>query len=371
MKLKWKVSLTIIAACVAGLLYVLWDGRDGVSYRTPIDGSATAATGVSGKNVEEPKQTLPSAKTIPGLSHVWQTFNNCSSVALVVALSRWDVYDTQEAIADATRPWRNQRGDNDDKAVDLFELAAYAEAEHGFTTFVRPNGRLELLKEFIANDIPVVTRTLMYADKDFQHYRVVRGYDDTKKIIIESNGIDGSNHTSTYDEWMHYWKDFNYSYLIVVPENKKALVERILGEEASENVAWANARARASAEVAKDPNDMRAAYNTVTALYYSGDYEGTVREFEKIESRLSEHKLWYQMEPIDAYFKLGTYDRVIALADSVINNNNKSVSELYVLKGKVYESRGQIAEARAEYEKAIYYNKSLQSAKDALARLGG
>lgn len=369
--MKWKVLLIFIAACAGGLFYLVWWMEGGISYRAPIDWPTPPATGTSAENTEEPAGALPSTKIIPGLSHVWQTFNNCSSVALVVAMSHWDVYDTQEAIADGTRPWRNQRGDNDDKAVDLFELAAYAKAEHGLVTFVRPNGRLELLKKFIANDIPVLTRTLMYADKDFQHYRVVRGYDDTKKVITESNGIDGPSHTFTYDEWMHYWKDFNYSYLIVVPDNKKALVERILGEEASEKVAWANARARAEAEVAKNPNDIRAAYNIVTALYYSGDYEGTVREFEKIESRLGENKLWYQIEPINAYFKLGKYDRVITLADSVINNNNKSVSELYVLKGKIYEERGDTAGARAEYEKAIYYNKSLQSAKDALASLGG
>ena len=112
-------------------------------------------------------------------------------------------------------------------------------------------------------------------------------------------------------------------------------------------------------------------YNLVTALYYLRDYEGTVREFEAVAPDLTRRFLWYQHEPIEAYFKLGKYDRVLELADRVINDNNKSVSELYLLKGKVYESRGQIAEARAEYEKALFYHKYFQPAKDALASLDG
>jgi len=197
----------------------------------------------------------------------------------------------------------------------------------------------------------------------------VRGYDDTKHTIIESDGIGGEKVSLTYDEWMHFWKDFNYSYLIVVPPEKKALVERILGSEANEKTAWQNAKSRAEAALAKDPSNTVIHYNLITALYYLGDYEGAVREFEKIEPQLTRRKLWYQMEPIQAYFELKQYDRVMALTESVINDNNKSVSELYVLRGKIYESRGDITAARAEYEKAVQYNKHLQSAKAALASL--
>ncbi|MDP3958313.1 MAG: C39 family peptidase [bacterium] len=313
---------------------------------------------------------LPAKKDIEGLSHVFQTFNNCSSVALLIALSRWGIDDTQERIAAGTRPWNNPKGDNDDKSVTLYELADYS-AQYGLATYVRPNGDLGLLKQFVANDIPVIARALTYADKDYVHYRVARGYDEDRNVIIESDGIEGPNEEYSYDKWMHLWKDFNYSYLIVVPLSKQALVEEILGDEKDAKTAWRNAKERAETELKKDANDLRAHYNLVTALYYLGDYKGTVREFEKIEPRLTEHKLWYQHEPIEAYFKLGAYDRVIALADSVIDNNNKSVSELYILKGKVYEARGDLVAVRAEYEKAVQYNKSLWAAKEALASLNG
>ncbi|MDO8552642.1 MAG: C39 family peptidase [bacterium] len=368
--MKWIIALAVLVTTfAAGSVYIFLDAD--VAYRNPVDASTTGASSVSSKAINNSVGSeLPTAKTIPGLAWVGQTFNNCSSVALFIVLSRWDIKDTQEKIAEATRPWNNPRGDNDDKSVTLYELADYARTRHGLLAYVRPAGNIELLKKFIAADIPVLTRALTYRDDDIVHYRVIRGYNESQQVVIESDGIEGQNQLYSYKDWMHFWKDFNYSYLIVVPKEKKQIVESILGEEANEQWAWRNAKARAEDEVARNSSDMRAKYNIVTALFYLGDYEGTAREFEKIESSLTRRKLWYQMEPIEAYFKLGKFDRVIELADSVINDNNKSVSELYVLKGKVYESRGQTAEARAEYEIAIYYNKNLQSAKDALAQLG-
>jgi tetratricopeptide (TPR) repeat protein len=168
---------------------------------------------------------------------------------------------------------------------------------------------------------------------------------------------------------MYFWKDFNYSYLVVVPDDKKALVEEILGEETDAKSAWRNAKERAERELSANPSDVKVHFNLITALYYLGDYAGVVREFEKIESKLTRRKLWYQHEPIQAYFELKNYDRVLALTEHIINDNNKSVSELYYMRGKIFESRGDSAAARAEYEKAVLYNKHYQPAKDALANL--
>lgn len=331
---------------------------------------ATTTSNTSEIVKQKTADTIPDKKILDGFSWVGQTFNNCSSVGLMIALSYWGIVDTQEKIADGTRPWNNRNGNNDDKSVTLYELETYTNDIHpSMVTYVRPNGDINILKKFIANDIPVLTRTLMYPDDDIVHYRVVRGYDDTKKTIIETDGYYGKKYTYTYDEWMHMWKDFNYSYLILVPKEKKELVEKILEEDADEQKAWQHAKERAIDEFSKNSNDMRAKYNEITARFYLRDYQGVISEFEKVEDKLTRRKLWYQMEPIDSYFILGKYDRVIQLADSIINDNNKSVSELYVLKGKIYESRGNIASARAEYNKAIFYNKGLKSAQEALNAL--
>lgn len=364
---KWVAALAAVLAIAGGVFYLEGDIGNPEALTT---GASDQTVPAEASIYEETAPPLPKSKIITGLAHEGQTFNNCSSVGLLIALSHWGIKDSQKDIAEATRPWNNAKGDNDDKSVTLYELAAYARSKHGLIAYVRPNGDIELLKKFIANDIPVVARALMYPKDDIAHYRVVHGYDDEKGIIIQTDSIEGRDKTYTYENWMHMWKDFNYSYLIVVPPEKKALVESILGEEASERVAWQNAKERAERALAADPNDKFARYNLLTANYYLGDYAGAVREFEKVEGDISRRALWYQMEPIDAYFQLGNYERVISLADSVINAENKAVSELYVLKGRIYQSRGELEAARAEYEEAILYNKHLQSAQDALASLG-
>ena len=169
----------------------------------------------------------------------------------MVALSHWGISDTQERIAEATRPWNNAKGDNDDKSVTLYELADYASGKYDLATYVRPNGTVELLKKFVANDIPVVARTLTYPDKDMVHYRVIRGYDDARGVLIESDGINGPNFEVRYDDWMHLWKDYNYSYPIVVPRDMKGIVEQILAGERDEKVAWQNAKTRAESALSK------------------------------------------------------------------------------------------------------------------------
>lgn len=364
-----KILMSIGAGGIAFALYFFLSGGN-PTLTAQFERESATNTKQATDSGDMPSSELPSRKVIDGLSHVGQTFNNCSSVGLMIALSHWGIKDTQEAIAEATRPWNNPKGDNDDKSVTLYELADYAKAKYGLATYVRPNGTIELLKEFIANDIPVVARALMYPEDDIVHYRTVRGYDDARGIIIQSDGIGGPNVELSYKDWMHIWKDFNYSYLIVVPPEKQALVERILGDNANERAAWQNAKARAEEELSANPNNAIIHYNLVTANYYLGDYEGVVREFESIESNLTRRKLWYQSEPIEAYFKLGNDDRVMELTEGIINDNNKSVSEMYVMRGKIFEKRGDTAAARAEYEKAVQYHKHYQPAKDALTALG-
>jgi tetratricopeptide (TPR) repeat protein len=79
--------------------------------------------------------------------------------------------------------------------------------------------------------------------------------------------------------------------------------------------------------------------------------------------------LWYQIEPILAYQKLGKHDRVFEIIDNILNNGNKAFSELYQIKGEIYLEQGEADSARNEFETALKYNKNYQPAKDALSNL--
>ncbi len=283
-------------------------------------------------------------------------------------LSYFGINKSQQELGQRLRPYQNPQGDNDDKSVTFEELAVLGN-EYGLVSFHRPNGNIEILKQFIASGIPVATRTLLNTYEDIGHYRTVRGYDDVNKVIIQDDSLQGKNRAYSYQDYDALWKKFNYEYLVLVPLDKKLLAERILGADLDEKKAWETAASNARKELDKNPDDLYSRLNLSVALYHTGDYNQSVTEFELIENQLSFRTLWYQIEPIKAYFALNNYERVFAITDSILNNQNRAFSELYILRGKIFQKQGNIPAARVEFEKAVMYNINLTEAHAALQTL--
>jgi len=120
------------------------------------------------------------------------------------------------------------------------------------------------------------------------------------------------------------------------------------------------------AALAADPTDVDSQFNLSVALYYTGDYRGSVAAFEQVQNRLPQRTLWYQIEPIEAYFALGDYQTVFSLSDAVLNGGDRAFSQLYILRGEIDRKHGNLQAARAEFQNAVRYNVHLQAAKDAL-----
>ncbi|MFA5841979.1 MAG: C39 family peptidase [Candidatus Paceibacterota bacterium] len=318
------------------------------------------------KELPPEPEGLPVRKVLPNDYHVLQTFNNCAPAALSMALSYFGVRVSQEELADSLRPVHNLSGKNDDKSTTPYELADEAK-KYGLVPYFRPGGNIEILKQFIANDIPVVVRTLLKNEEDFAHYRVVKGYDDLTSELIEDDGYQGDNISFSYDDFMDIWQPFNYGYLALVPKDKQDVAEAIIGRNMDPIWAWKNAVKVSEQKLKNNPGNIREVFNLSVALYYAGEYDRSVEEFEKVESKLPVHTIWYQIEPIEAYFKLGNYERVFSLTDSILNNKNPAYSELYILRGNSYLKEGNVKMAKEEFEKAVFYNKNLASAREALA----
>ncbi len=298
---------------------------------------------------------IPSFYEIPMRMHVFQTFNNCGPATLSMALSYVDLIKSQQELGQILRPFQVPGGDNDDKSVTLQEVADQAE-KYGFVSYLRPNGDIEKTKRFIAQGIPVVTRTWLKADEDIGHYRIIRGYDDSTSQIIQDDSLQGNNLSYTFEEFVEIWQPFNYEYLVIVPESKKGIVEAILGEELDEKKAWDKARVRIEQELLEKQNNIHLLFALSRIYYYLGDYEKSIEYFDRVEGSLSFRTLWYQIEPILALYESGDYDRVIQLSGRIIENQNRAFSELYVIRGNIYRKQGNIALAKEEYEKAILYN---------------
>ncbi len=312
--------------------------------------------------------TPPMQKILPTDYHVFQSFNNCGPASLSMALRFYGIEKSQTELGQALRPYQIAGGDNDDKSVTLEELAKEAE-KYGFIPYHRPNGDIEKVKLFITYDMPVITRTWLKPDDDIGHYRVIKGYDETTGEFIQDDSLQNKNLRYTYAEFNQIWEKFNYEYLVLVPSDKKEIADMILGVEKDAKIAWQNAVENAKKELQSNPNNTTTRFNLSVAYSNTGEYQKSVQEYELVENQLSFRTLWYQIEPIEAYYELGNYDKVFEITDKILNNQNRAFSELYVIRGNIYKQKGQTDLARSEYQKAVFYNSNLEKAQNALNSL--
>lgn len=310
----------------------------------------------------------PQSKILPTTYHVFQTFNNCGPASLSMALRFYGITVSQEDFGQALRPYQVESGDNDDKSVTLDELAEKSK-EYGFVPYHRPMGSPDLVKQFIALNIPVIARTVTKPNEDIGHYRIIKGYDDVGGIFIQDDSLQNKNLEYTYADFNEIWKKFNYEYLVLVPKDKVQLIDQILGENADVKTAWQNAVKNSERELSQNSDDIYSRFNLSVALYNVGDYQRSVEEFEKVENLLPFRTLWYQIEPILSYFELENYQRVFSITDKVLNNDNRAFSELYLIRGKIYLKQGNKEMAKQEFEKAVFYNKNFKDAQQELSSL--
>lgn len=311
---------------------------------------------------------IPIAKTLNNDYHIFQTYNNCGPAALSMALSYYGISKSQAELGEQLRPYQIPGGDNDDKSVTLEEVAEKSK-EFNLIPYLRPNGNNEIIKKFITADIPVITRTWLKENDDIGHYRIIKGFNDNTKEFIQDDSLQGKNLKYTYTDFDKIWDKFNYEYLVLIPKEKQSLAEQIIGEDLNETTAWLKTVNLSQEKLRENPDDYTAGFNLSVAYYKLGDYEQSVQAFEKVENKLPFRTLWYQIEPILAYYELENYARVIEISDKILNNHNRAFSELYLLKGKIYQSRGEKDLAKQEFEKAVQYNKNLKSAREALNSL--
>lgn len=306
--------------------------------------------------------------TLRAPRQVFQTFNNCGPATLSMILSWYGVEVSQRELGEKMRPYQNPKGDDDDKTIFTHEFAQWAQ-RYGLQAVSRVNGTTELLKLLVTNEIPVVVKTWLRPNEDIGHFRIIRGFDEAAQVVVQDDSYHGPNRRIAYYDFLSMWQPFNYAYIIVYPQEKEGLVRAILGAEWVEAVAWRRALERAREEEGLDPGNVYPLFNQAASHYHLGDYQGTVQAFERVEASLPRRMLWYQIEPILAYQRLGQDDRVFAIADRLLSGGNRAFSELYQIRGEIYLAQGDPQRARAEFELALTYNRSFEPAQQALAAL--
>lgn len=324
------------------------------SFSTPVDNANLIAT--------------PDKHMIKNIMHVYQTFNNCGPAGLSMLLNYYGVNDSQDSIAAQIRPYQHPKGDNDDKSVNFDEFADYIK-KYNLSSINRPNGDIELLKHFTANDIPVLVRSWLNPNDDIGHFRLVRGYDQSERTVIQDDSYHGSKLRISYVDFLSMWEPFGYEYFVIFQEKDRELINKIIGEDINEETAWKNFVERSQTAVENSRNNPYPNFNLSAAYYHLGEYEKSVEAFEKVENQLPKRMLWYQIEPILSYQKLKKFDKVFEMTENILSNGNRAFSELYMIRGEIYMEQDRLNEAKSEFEKALQFNKYFKPAENAIQNI--
>jgi tetratricopeptide (TPR) repeat protein len=320
-----------------------------------------------------PPTARPAAVRLTGLTHAWQTWNNCGPATLAMNLSYFGRRTTQADIAAALRPFK------DDKNVSPDELAAYARLQ-GLRALARVNGSPETLRQLLAASVPVLVEA-WYEPKPndgMGHYRLLTGFDDAAREWIAYDAYDARGlkqdqpYTGIrlpYDEVAGLWPVFNRTYLLIYDEARAAAVAQIVGDDLNDASMWSRALTAAEAAIEGKPDDPFAWFNLGTDLVALARYDEAARAYDRARQLgLPWRMLWYQFGPFRAYYETGRSDDVISLADATLRTA-QHVEELFFWRGLAQKAKGDLPGARASWERALELNPNYADARSALAAL--
>ena len=325
---------------------------------------------------------IPAAARLEGIQHQFQDWNNCGPATLAMTLSYFDLFVTQSDTAAVLKP------NPEDRNVSPPEMVAYVNEQTPYQALNRVNGRVDMLKRFVANGIPVIVEIGIDPPGEFRwlgwygHYLLVVAYDDaneqffvydswfgTSDVPLENADKNGRN--LAYAEVEEYWPQFNRSYIVVYQPEQADTVAQIIGEDMDDDIMWQNSLVQAQAEAAADPENAFYWFNLGTSYNANGEYERASTAFDQARAiGLPWRMLWYQFGPYEAYFEVGRYEDVILLADVTLQDR-PYFEESFYYKGLALAATGETAAAAENLEKAATFNPNFAPAVVALAEMGG
>lgn len=337
--------------------------------------SDTAPTPQAAEREEPTLAYRPAAPSVQlrGLSHIWQTWNNCGPATLTMNLGYYGSTLSQADVGAALRPYE------DDKNVGPEEMAVFARSQ-GFNALVRVNGNAGRLRLLLSNSIPVLIETWHEPEPNngMGHYRLLVGYDDATREWIaydsyDSRGVDPSQPYAgirvPYDELDRLWSVFNRTYVLIYTDEFAPAVESILGEDMDIATMWQQALQQTWAETQARPEDPFAWFNLGSDLVALDQFEQAAMAYDRARQiGLPWRMLWYQFGPFQAYYETARYQEVVALANVTIKTTD-SVEEIYYWKGMGLKAQGDIAGARQAWQRALELNPNYAEVAAALAGL--
>jgi hypothetical protein len=322
-------------------------------------------------------EPLPDRVILDGLEVVVQGFNNCGPANLSIVLNYFGDPTTQAEAASYLKPNR------EDRNVSPWQIGDYVNEFTPLRAITRSGGNIEMLKQFIANGIPVVVEKgyqPSVAQGWYGHYLTVYGYDEERQEFYsrdtDAGPFDGRPRIDSYDELLYWWQQFNYTFYVVFPPERESRVMAIIPDYLHDNVSmWEFTTEIANQEIAEDPDNVFAWLNRGVSQTRLGEisgemsyYENGARDFDQARNiGLPPRTLYYEHRPFMAYWKVGRVNEVIDLTDALLETSGgRWVEEVHWYRGHALAAQGRLTEAREAYQEALVVNENFYPARQSL-----
>jgi tetratricopeptide (TPR) repeat protein len=336
--------------------------------------TSTATPGPTATPIPSPTP-LPSAYHLTGLRHERQGWNNCGPTTLAMQLSFWGRTETQREIAPVLKP------DPEDKNVSPEEMAAYVRSL-GMAAVVRYGGDEALLKQLLLHDFPVIIETwyVHAANDQMGHYRLVVGYDDAAAQFSTYDSLHDPEIILGYQELDELWRGFNRIYLVAYPPEREAELAALLGPAMDEATADQGALETALAETRSPAaecvayadcgdGEMFSWFNVGTSYAALGQLNEAAAAYDQARTLGTPYRIiWYEFGPYAAYYGVGRYEDVIALADETLRVT-PNLEESYYWRGRARRALGDSEGARSDFQRALGYHPGWMPAQTELDQL--
>jgi len=323
---------------------------------------------------------IPVATRLEGITHQFQSWNNCGPATLAMTLSYFDLRLNQEKTAAVLKP------NPEDRNVSPSEMVAYVENETEFRAIDRANGNLDTIRRLVSHGIPVILEIGIDPPGEFRwmgwygHYLLIVAYDDEAQQfwVYDSwfgtseeplKNADAEGRDLPYSQVEAYWPHFNRNYIAIYSSDQADTVASIIGEEMDDAIMWQNALADVRAEAAANLENAFVWFNLGTIYNALGQYEEAALAYDQARSvGLPWRMLWYQFGPYEAYYHSGRYEDVILLADVTLKDR-PYFEESYYFRGLAQAALGNSDAAHESFERAIDFNPNYAPAVTALEQI--
>ncbi len=320
---------------------------------------------------------LPDSDILSGITHEYQSFNNCGPANLSMLLSYWGWDGDQRDTKGVLRP------NEDDANVMPEELQKYIQDNTDLRAILRFGGDIDLVKRLIAAGYPVIIEIGHHPPNDWWmgHYVIVSGYDDTRGVLITQDSLIMPDLPVAYTELQtRWWRDFNNVYLLAFPPEKEVEIASILGTDydPGENLQMTLQKTESELGLLTGRDLFFGYLNEAETLTRLGNFDEAVDVFDTAfnhyntldEEQRPWRVLWYRVKAYQAYYRTGHYQTVIDLAKTTLSMLNKrGLEESHYWRGMAFEASGEFDKARSDYEIALQLRPTYQEALDALNRL--